>query len=191
MTSKSIRLAFLALAIVAPTIAHAHSGAHMHGFGDGLAHPLTGLDHLLAMVAVGFWAASLGGAARWLVPAAFVSVMTLGAFVGVSGLQLPAVEYAIAASVVVLGLLVAFEARIPTAAAAALVGVFALFHGFAHGVEAPLGQSFLLFGAGFVLATAALHAVGLGLGALRFGGALTRVAGFSVAAAGMYFAATV
>jgi urease accessory protein len=191
MTTKPIRLAFLALAIAAPTMAEAHPGLHMHGFGDGLAHPLTGLDHLLAMVAVGFWAASLGGAARWLVPAAFVSVMTLGAFAGVSGLHLPAVDYAIAASVVVLGLLVAFEARVPTAAAAALVGVFALFHGFAHGVEAPSGQSFLLFGVGFVLATAALHGVGLGLGALRFGGALTRVSGFAVAAAGVYFAATV
>lgn len=185
------RVAFAALALAAPSIAQAHPGLHMHGFGDGLAHPLTGLDHLLAMVAVGFWAASLGGVARWLVPAAFVSVMTIGAAAGIAGLHLPNVEYAIAASVVALGLLVAFDVRVPAPAAAALVGLFAIFHGFAHGAEAPAGQSFLLFGAGFALMTAALHGVGLGLGALRFSGALRRIGGFAVAGAGLWLAASI
>lgn len=191
MKANRTRIALAALALAAPSIAQAHPGLHMHGFGDGLAHPLTGLDHLLAMVAVGFWAATLGGGARWLVPAAFVSVMMLGALAGVAGLQLPNVEYAIAASVVALGLLVAFDVSVPAPAAAALVGLFAAFHGFAHGAEAPVGQSFLLFGAGFAIMTAILHAVGLGLGALRFSGAVRRIGGLAVAGAGVWLAASI
>ena len=191
MKTNRSRLALAALALAAPSLAQAHPGLHMHGFEAGLVHPLTGLDHLLAMIAVGFWAASLGGAARWIVPGAFVSFMTLGAFVGASlGIDLPLVEYAIAASVVALGLLVAFEARVPTPAAAALVGLFAAFHGYAHGAEAPAGQSFALFGAGFVLATVALHGVGLGLGGLRFG-RLARFAGVAVATTGVWLVASI
>lgn len=191
MKSNRTRIFFLALALAAPSIAQAHPGLHMHGFGDGLAHPLTGLDHLLAMIAVGFWAASLGGMARWLVPGAFVSVMILGALAGVAGLQLPNVEYAIAASVVALGLIVALDVKVPVAAAAALVGLFAAFHGFAHGAEAPAGESFVLFGAGFVLMTALLHGVGLGLGALHLSGVLRRAAGLAVAGAGVWLAASI
>jgi urease accessory protein len=191
MNTKLSRLALAALALAAPSLAHAHPGLHMHGFEAGVVHPLIGLDHLLAMVAVGFWAASLGGAARWIVPGAFVSFMTLGAIVGANlGVDFPQVEYAIAASVIALGLLLAFEVRIPTSAAAALVGVFAVFHGYAHGAEAPAGQSFALFGAGFVLATAALHGVGLALGALRFG-RIARLAGVALATTGVWLVASI
>jgi len=183
--------AFAAVLLGAPSIAQAHPGLHMHGFEAGLIHPLTGLDHLLAMIAVGFWAASLGGAARWIVPGAFVVVMALGGLAGAAGLQLPAVEYVIAASVFALGLLVAFDVRVPTIAAAALVALFAAFHGFAHGVEAPADTSFIVFGFGFVIVTALLHGVGLGLGTLRFSGAFGRLAGAAVALAGVYLVASV
>jgi urease accessory protein len=122
---------------------------------------MMGLDHLLAMVAVGLWAAQLGGRAAWLIPAAFVSVMTAGAGLGMSGVHLPLVEQGIIASVVVLGLLIATAARLPLVASAGLVGVFALFHGVAHGTEMPASASGFAYAAGFALATATLHAIGL------------------------------
>ena len=191
MNMKLSRLALTALALAVPSLAQAHPGLHMHGFAAGVAHPLTGLDHLLAMVAVGFWAASLGGAARFVVPGAFVSFMTLGAAAGANlGVDFPLVEYAIAASVIALGLLVAFDARVPTAAAAALVGVFAVFHGYAHGAEAPAGQSLAMFGAGFVLATIALHGAGLALGSVRFG-RMARFAGVALATTGVWLVASI
>lgn len=189
MNMRRSLLSLVALGVAAPTIAQAHPGLHMHGFAEGLAHPLTGLDHLLAMIAVGFWAASLGGRARWIVPAAFVSVMAGGALAGAVGLPALAIEYLIAASVVALGLLIAFEVRIPTAPAAALVGLFALAHGYAHGAEAPAGQGLLAFAVGFIASTALLHGVGLGLGALSFAGLTRRIAGFAMATAGVFLAA--
>lgn len=189
MTRKSL-LPLLALAL--PTLAHAHTGAgHFHGFGDGVAHPIFGLDHLLAMVAVGLWAAQLGGRAVWAVPASFVAVMALGGILGMAGLQLPMVETGILTSVLLLGLLIAFAVRLPLWASASVVGFFALFHGFAHGAEMPETGSGYLYAAGFILATSALHAVGVGLGvamkkvpfapALRVAGALVLVAGVLLA----------
>jgi urease accessory protein len=182
----------LATAIaLAPTLAQAHTGLHTDGFVAGLVHPFSGFDHLLAMTAVGFWAATLGGPALWIVPAAFIGVMTLGAVLGVQGVPLPAVEQGIAASVIALGLLIAFEVKIPAAAAALVVGLFAIFHGHAHGAEMPEMASPLGYGLGFGLATATLHAIGLGFGALRarVGGALvSRLAGAAVAASGVYIA---
>ena len=160
MNTRSTALFATALAL-SPTLAHAHPGHAAVDFAGGFAHPLLGPDHLLAMLAVGLWAAQLGGRARWFVPAAFVSVMTLGAALGMTGAHLPLVEQGIIASVLVLGVLIAAAARLPLAASVALVGVFALFHGFAHGAEMPASAN----GLGFVLATAALHAVGLALGA--------------------------
>jgi urease accessory protein len=180
-----------AAAALAPTLAQAHTGLHTDGFGAGLAHPFSGLDHLLAMTAVGFWAATLGERARWAVPAAFVGVMTLGAILGAHGVALPAVEEGIAASVVALGLLIAFEVKIPAPAAALVVGLFAIFHGHAHGAEMPAMASPLVYGLGFVLATATLHAVGIGFGAVRarLGGDLvSRVAGAAIALSGVYIA---
>ena len=127
-------LATLAAATL-PSVAHAHVGLHSDGALAGLSHPISGLDHVLAMVAVGFWASTLGGAARWIVPAAFVSVMAVGGMLGIAGVPLPMVETAIALTVAILGLLVAFEVRVPTGVAAAIVGLCALFHGHAHGTE--------------------------------------------------------
>lgn len=163
----------------------AHPG-HGGGLAAGLAHPYTGLDHLLAMVAVGLWAAQQSARdALWKIPLAFVSVMAAGAMLGMAGLPVPRVEAGITASVVVLGLLVAFSLKLPTGFGMAVVAVFALFHGFAHGAEAPLG-SLAAFAAGFVLATASLHGLGMTLGwaarhraeiALRMGGAGVALAG--------------
>jgi urease accessory protein len=188
MTFK--KFAALAALLMVPGVAEAHPGFHPEGFAAGFVHPFTGLDHLLAMTAVGFWAATLGNSARLLVPAAFVSLMVAGALFGMSGLVVP-VEQGIAASVVVLGLLIAFQVRIPTAAAALLVGAFALFHGHAHGTELPEAADALSFAIGFVLATMALHALGLGFGVLaplaRHDG-LSRLAGGAIASCGIALA---
>lgn len=179
-------LAMLA-ALALPTVARAHVGLHADGTLAGLAHPFSGLDHVLAMVAVGVWASALGGKARWIVPAAFVTVMAAGGLLGISGVALPMVETAIAVSVTVLGLLVAFEVRVPTPAAAAIVGICALFHGHAHGAELPAMSNAIGYVAGFLAATVTLHAAGIALGALRFGRAgqiAARLAGGVVALSG-------
>lgn len=167
-TQSIIRLAFLILFAAMPALAHAHTGAgpHLHGlvsggFGAGFLHPLTGLDHILAMIAVGLWAAQLGGRARWLVPATFVGLMSLGGVLGAAGAAVPFVEQGILLSVLVLGILVVAAARLPMAASMGMVGIFALCHGHAHGAEMPETAAGLSYGAGFVLATAALHAMGI------------------------------
>jgi urease accessory protein len=166
--------------------AAAHTfGAHGAGFVSGVTHPLTGVDHMLAMIAVGMWAAQLGGRAYWGVPLAFVGMMALGAVMATSGLALPAVETGIAASVLILGLLIAFSTRMPVFLGMALVGVFALFHGHAHGTELPQAASAVSYGLGMLIATIGLHATGLGAGILfqraavllRIGGAMIAVTG--------------
>lgn len=188
--------AFAAAAILAAssTIASAHVGVgDTGGFAHGFMHPIGGIDHILAMVMVGLFAAQLGGRAMWLVPAAFVGVMAIGGVVGFSGLPLPFVELGIGLSIVVLGAAVAFGMKPVVAAAMGLVGFFAVFHGFAHGAEMPDSVAGLAYGAGFVVATALLHAAGLGIGLLaassagprgetmvRAAGALTAVAGVAV-----------
>ncbi|HTJ78769.1 MAG TPA: HupE/UreJ family protein [Rariglobus sp.] len=194
MPTKSLRTllkGFVLLAAI-PAIASAHPGHDGgHGFGwdfsSGFAHPLGGWDHLLAMIAVGLWAAQLGGRARWLVPAAFVSVMTLGAILGHGGMMIAGTEQGIAASVLVLGLLVATAARLPVALGMAVTGVFALFHGLAHGAEMPANAAGLQYGLGFVLATALLHAAGLGLGLLtaRKSAVIPQTAGAAIALVGV------
>jgi urease accessory protein len=169
-------------------VAEAHPfGAPGAGFAHGFVHPLGGLDHVLAMIAVGLWAAQLGDRTLWVVPAAFVGTMVLGGVLGAVGAPLPMVEFGIAASLVVLGALVAFGSRLPLAAAASIVGLFALFHGHAHGTELPETLSGLGYGAGFVLATALLHAFGIGLGLLSRGAArpALRAGGAAIAAAGL------
>lgn len=173
------------LLLLSSGAALAHPG-HGDGLAAGLAHPYSGLDHLLAMVAVGLWAAQQSAKdALWKIPLSFVSVMAVGALLGMAGLALPQVETGIATSVVILGLLVAFSLRLPTGFGMTLVAAFALFHGFAHGVEAPLG-SLSIFATGFILATASLHGLGMTLGwaarhraemALRAGGAGVALAG--------------
>ncbi len=161
------RLLSLAAALLtaAATTAHAHTGlGGTIGFAHGFAHPLGGIDHVLVMVAVGLFAAHLGARALWLVPMSFISVMVAAGALGMAGVGVPFVEIGIALSVIVLGLAVAFGVHIPTAAAMALVGLFAIFHGHAHGAEMPEAAAGLAYGAGFVLATALLHALGIGLG---------------------------
>ena len=191
--SKRIALAAAALlAGAAPAFAHVGTGPHA-SFLSGFSHPLSGLDHILAMVAVGLWAAQLGGKALYAVPAAFVGAMTFGFLLGSVGVNLPFVEPAILASVVVLGLVVATAVRVPLVASAGLVGLFALAHGAAHASE--LGSAgALTFSFGFVAATVLLHAAGVGLGLFagrgaglgqRTGAMLARVLGAGTAAAGV------
>lgn len=152
----------LTMALAAPALAHP---GHLEGAGfvQGFLHPLGGIDHLLAMVAVGLWAAQLGGRALWLLPAAFVATLAGGAVLGLSGVALPLVEAGIAASVVILGLLVLLRKRVPVVAATILVAVFALFHGHAHGAEMPEASLPVLYGLGFVAATLLLHGVGMAI----------------------------
>lgn len=190
---KTIRTLAIAIAVLAlPGVAQAHTGFHVLGGADaGFAHPFSGLDHLLTMVAVGLWAASLGGSARLLVPAAFVGVMAAGAALGAAGVTLPAVETAIAASVIAVGVLVAAAVRVPVGVAMTIVAVFALFHGHAHGSEMPAMASPLAYGLGFVAATAILHGVGFILGATReyrMAPVLARAAGGAIAVTGVALA---
>lgn len=184
-----IRLAApAAAALLIPTAALAHPGLHLDGLGDGALHPLTGADHLLAMVGVGVWAASLGGQARLILPVVFVSLMAVGAALGLAGVAMPGVEHWIAASVVALGMAVALQLRVPTTAAAVLVAVFALAHGQAHAAGMPEMASPVAYALGFGLVTAALHVAGLGLGSALAGTRLPRLAGALAALAGLTFA---
>jgi urease accessory protein len=170
--------------------ASAHTGiGGTAGFAHGFLHPVGGLDHVLAMVAVGLFAAQLGGRALWAVPATFVAVMVLGGALGAAGMALPLVELGIALSVVVLGLVVLAGRPWPLSLAMALVGTFAVFHGHAHGAEMPVGASGLAYGLGFVAATTLLHAAGVGLGLPRLAeasaGRLTRASGAAICLAGL------
>jgi urease accessory protein len=175
-----------------PALAQAHPGlsGHTHGFANGLLHPLSGWDHLLAMTAVGVWAVQCGRRALWLVPLAFVSVMTLGGILGRAGIgQIPWIEQGIAASVLILGIFIATAVQLPLSAAALIVVVFALFHGYAHGAEMPATVSGWLYGLGFVVATAGLHLFGIGMGltAQRLNSMkLVRCVGGVIAACGIY-----
>jgi len=184
---KQLVIATAALtASAAPAFAHLDPAAH-GSLMAGLSHPLSGADHVLAMVAVGLWAAQTGGRALWLVPAAFVATMALGFALAITEAPLPFVEPAILASVVALGLIVAMAVRPDAAKAAAIVGAFALFHGHAHGGEIGAAAT-ASFAAGFVIATALLHAAGIGLGVLlgklSGGGSVARLLGGLTAAAG-------
>jgi urease accessory protein len=175
----------LILGSIGTAAAHA-PGAGEAGLAAGFAHPLLGLDHVLAMVAVGLWASQLGGRALWLVPASFVTLMAAGAALAMVT-ALPAVELGIVGSLLVLGALVAFSARLPVAVGAAIVGVFALFHGHAHGTEMPASAA-ALFGLGFVAATALLHGTGVAAGLYwrsTASGWLVRAGGAAVAATGL------
>jgi urease accessory protein len=191
--TRSFRLSFAftlaAAALLGAPVAEAHLiGEHGAGFQAGLLHPLSGLDHLLAMIAVGIWAAQLGGRALWAVPGAFVGCMVAGGALAVAGISMPLVEPGILGSVLLFGLLIATSARVPTVVGMALVGLFALFHGHAHGTELPQAANPATYALGFVMATAALHAIGLGL-ALAIGRIAPkpalRVIGGGIAAAGV------
>ena len=162
----------------------------MSGFLTGVRHPVSGLDHVLAMIAVGLWGAQLGVPALWLLPVTFPMMMALGGMVGLLGVPLPGIEIGIAASAILLGLVVMSALRPPIGAAVALVAFFAIFHGHAHGTELPPGQSALLYSMGFVAATGGLHGVGIAIGVIqrwRWGQTLLRAAGALVALAGVVF----
>lgn len=171
------------LALFAGT-ASAHTGGHaVVGFASGIAHPFAGLDHLLAMLAIGLWAAQQGGRARWAVPAAFVAAMGAGGLLAWSGTALPQVETAIALSVLVLGLLIATRRQWAVPVGMAIAAGFALFHGYAHGLEMPQAASPALYALGFVLATATLH--GLGIASNLIGRRAVQWAGAGIAATGL------
>ncbi|QEX17738.1 protein hupE [Hypericibacter terrae] len=191
--TRAFRLCFAitlaAAALLGAPVAEAHLiGEHGAGFEAGILHPLSGLDHLLVMIAVGIWAAQLGGRAIWAVPCAFVGFMVVGGLLAVSGISMPLVEPGILGSVLLFGLLIATAARVPTVVGMAIVGLFALFHGHAHGTELPEAANPAAYALGFVLATSFLHAVGLGL-ALMTGRIAPkpalRVIGGGIAAAGV------
>lgn len=188
--SKGWVSALAAVVLSVPASAFAHvEGGQATGFITGLQHPWSGLDHVLAMIAVGIWGAQLGNPAMWLLPVTFPMVMSMGAMLGLLGIPLPGVEIGIAVSAILLGAMVVGEVRPAMILAALLVGFFAIFHGHAHGTELPPGQSGLLYSMGFVIATGGLHAIGIGLGlvhrwpvgrlALRGAGALIAVMGMT------------
>ena len=190
MTSRHLMaglIGFGTFAIGTAAEAHVGGGAGT-GLAQGLAHPLGGIDHLLAMVAVGLWAAQVGGRAMWLVPLSFVAMMVAGALAGMNGLPLPLVESGILVSLFVLGLFVAFGLRLPTAAVMTIVGLFAVLHGHAHGTEMPQTVPAALYGLGFVLATGLLHLSGVVAGVLCRRGPgprLVRAGGGAIAATGV------
>jgi urease accessory protein len=179
------------LLIAAPNIANAHIvRGEAIGFVSGFLHPLSGLDHIIAMVSVGLWGAQLGLPAIWLLPLTFPLVMAVGGFLGLIGVPLPGTEVGIALSGVLLGLVVLLELRPRLIWAAALVGLFGLYHGHAHGAELPPGQDALLYSVGFILATGLLHLTGIAIGLVHrwpWGRSLMRAAGAVVSACGFYF----
>jgi urease accessory protein len=186
---RKVLAALVLLLGATPVLAHV-KGGEAAGLLSGLSHPVSGPDHVLAMVAVGLWGAQLGPPALWMLPVTFPMVMAVGGTLGLMGLPIPGVEVGIAASALVLGTMVLLEARPPLAVAAVIVGAFGVFHGHAHGTELPVGQSALLYSLGFVLATGCLHGVGIAIGLMHrwpAGRRVLRGAGAVVALGGVLF----
>ena len=187
------RVSFLVLWALLPGLAlgHVESGvAGDGGFVSGLIHPVTGLDHVVAMVAVGLWGAVLGAPAIWVLPIAFPLIMTIGAVLGILGLPVPAIDLGIALSAIVLGGMVAAKARPPLAIAFLLIAFFAIYHGYPHGVALPDFGVPILYAAGFVVATGLLHLAGIAFGLLYrwpAGKVAVRAMGAAIAAVGGYF----
>jgi urease accessory protein len=185
-----IILLILASALLAPATVLAYNPAGVAGgFASGFMHPLTGIDHILAMVAVGIWGAQLGAPAIWALPVAFPLVMSVGGAMGVRGVLLPGVEIGIAASALLLGLMIFSGARPRLVAAALLVSFFAIFHGYTHGTELPRAANPLAYGAGFVLATGLLHVSGIAMGLIHrwpLGARALRLTGGCISLAGLF-----
>lgn len=175
--------------IAAPVAAFAHPGLHALGFNDGFVHPFTGADHLMAMTAVGYWAGQFEGKTRFAIPALFAAMMVVGAALGFHHEAPGFIEYGIAASVAVMGALIAFDVKLPVVPACLLIAAFALCHGFAHGAEAPAVATQAAFFSGFVLASLILQGFGLALAALKPTQKLARLGGALVALGGVYFLA--
>ncbi|MFC5070018.1 HupE/UreJ family protein [Flaviflagellibacter deserti] len=194
MRTKFIVSSAFITTLLIPSLAFAHTGVgDTTGFFHGFEHPVSGLDHVLAMVLVGVFAWQLGGRALWLVPATFVAIMAGGGALGLAGIDVPFVETGIALSVIILGAAVALNVRAPVAIAMGLVGLFAIFHGHAHGSEMPEDAGGFAYGGGFMLATALLHVLGIAIGfsivkaeerhgliAVRSAGGLAAVAGIGL-----------
>ena len=193
--SKSVLMhsvSFIAAVLLLPSFAYAHVGVgEASGFMHGLTHPVSGLDHVCAMVAVGLWAAQMGGRSVWAVPLTFVSVMALGGALPMLGISLSFVEQGIVLSVLLLGVLIAASIRLPLWLSSGMVGLFALWHGHAHGAEMPALATGIEYALGFVLATVLLHVIGI-----AFGFGMQRLAheravhltGASIALCGVYLA---
>jgi urease accessory protein len=194
MKSRLATLLTLPVTMLAyiPTAGAHNIGAEGAGFITGLAHPFMGLDHLLAMIAVGIWAAQTGGSAVWRLPLSFIAMMAVAALFGASGYGLLLLEPLIAGSVIFLGLMVVFAIRLPVNLSMLIVGLFAVVHGYAHGLEMPQAGSAILYGSGFVLATTLLHLIGIGLGKVTYRKQLlSRLSGSIIAIAGLYLATAV
>jgi urease accessory protein len=189
--APALIIALFAVTVLAAVPAWAHEGAGAHGgFTSGFSHPFGGLDHVVAMVAVGLWGAFLGAPAVWLLPVVFPVVMAFGGALGVAGVPIPSVEIGIALSAIVLGLLVAGAVKTPLWIAAIIVGAFAIFHGHAHGTELPGNANALAYSAGFVVATGLLHLAGIALSSLKrwsAGEMLVRAGGAAISLAGVSF----
>ena len=186
---RQLMLTVALLAVVPIAAAHEGAGA-VGGFTSGFLHPLLGWDHVVAMVAVGLWGAFLGMPALWVLPVVFPLVMAFGGALGVLGVPLPGVEIGVALSAIVLGVMVAGALRPPLLVAAVLVGVFAIFHGHAHGTELPQAASPIAYSLGFVIATGLLHLCGIAFGMLTrwsVGRAAVRAAGTLIACIGVFF----
>ncbi len=180
---------FALLCLARTAYAHVEAG-QASGFVSGLAHPISGWDHVVAMIAVGLWGAQLGAPALWLLPVTFPIVMALGGLLGLLGVPLPGVEIGIALSAVALGAAVVTKLRPPLAIAGLLVAFFAIFHGYAHGAELQAGQNALLYSLGFVVATGCLHLIGIAIGLLHrwnWGEWAVRTAGGLIGLAGVFF----
>jgi urease accessory protein len=193
VTARLRDIVFFCL-MMAPAVALAHVGQGdlSGGFVSGVLHPIMGPDHVVAMVAVGLWGAQLGAPAIWVLPVTFPLVMAFGGVLGALGIPVPAIEIGIAVSAIVLGAMVAFSARPPLWVAMLLVGVFAVFHGYAHGAELPESANAITYSIGFVVATGTLHALGILVGTVnrwKLGSKLLRLGGTLIAFAGLYFLA--
>lgn len=185
-TLATIMATLILVAVALPALAHTGEGI-TGGFMSGLLHPIFGWDHVVAMVAVGLWGGILGKPAIWILPIVFPLIMALGAALGVAGIEVPFIEAGIALSGVVLGLLIVFLVKMPLAAAAVIVGIFAIFHGHAHGTELPDAANPVAYAVGFVIATGFLHLIGIVFGmlmasdagklAVRAGGAVIALVG--------------
>lgn len=193
--TRNIKIAFTIFALsfflffTQTAFAHVQQG-QAASFVTGLEHPWSGLDHILAMIAVGLWGAQLGNPAIWVLPIAFPLVMSFGAMMGLLGIPLPGIEAGIAVSAIVLGAMVFGEIRPKLVIAAIIVGFFAIFHGHAHGTELPQGQNGLLYSIGFVIATGCLHALGIAIGLIHrwpMGKLVLRCSGGMIAAMGIFF----
>lgn len=186
------RIFFATLLAGISSSAFAHPGHNVSGLAAGLMHPFSGLDHLLAMVAVGLWAAQGGGRKVWLLPATFMTMLAVGAGLAMQWQALPMVEAGIATSVLALGLLVALSMQLPAVLAVAVTALFGLLHGYAHGLELPESAAPVSYALGFLAATAVLHASGIavGMAARRQHAILAKALGVAIAASGMYLLAS-